>query len=61
VVGNFGSGTGFAGVFGSGITLILQSAGLTNGQIFFIIMPSVIPYFLSFWWISRVKAKYPYV
>jgi battenin len=31
VVGYFGSGTGFAGVFGSGIILILQSAGLSNG------------------------------
>ena len=61
VVGFFGSGTGFAGVFGSGMILILQSAGLSNGTIFFIIMPSVIPYFLSFWWISRMKAKYPYI
>ena len=31
VVGYFGSGTGFAGVFGSGIILLLQSAGLSNG------------------------------
>ena len=61
VVGYFGSGTGFAGVFGSGMTLLLKSAGLTNGQIFFIISPCVIPYFLSFWWINRMKAKYPYI
>jgi len=61
VVGYFGSGTGFAGVFGSGITLILQSAGLDNGKIFFIITPTVVPYFLSFWWLNRMKAKYPYV
>ena len=31
VVGYFGSGTGFAGVFGSGMILALQSAGLSNG------------------------------
>jgi battenin len=61
VVGYFGSGTGFAGVFGSGTILILQSAGLSNGVIFFIIMPTVIPYFIAFWWINGMKAKYPYV
>jgi battenin len=61
VVGYFGSGTGFAGVFGSGMILILQSAGLSNGQIFFIIFPSVIPYFLSFWWLNRMKTRYPYI
>jgi battenin len=31
IVGNFGSGTGFAGIFGSGMILILQSAGLSDG------------------------------
>jgi battenin len=61
VVGYFGSGTGFAGVFGSGMILALKSADLSNGQIFFSIMPSVIPYFLAFWWVNHMKAKYPYV
>jgi len=61
VVGFFGSGTGFAGVFGSGMILALKSADLSNGTIFFSIMPSVIPYFLAFWWINSMKSKYPYV
>lgn len=61
VVGYFGSGTGFAGVFGSGTILALQSANLSNGQIFFLITPTVIPYFLSFFWINRMKTKYPYI
>ncbi len=61
VVGYFGSGTGFAGVFGAGITLILQSVGLTSGTIFFIVSPVVIPYFLSFFWINNMKKKYPYI
>lgn len=61
VVGYFGSGTGFAGMFGSGIILILKGAGLNNGQIFFIITPTVIPYFLAFWWIYRVKERHPYI
>lgn len=61
VVGYFGSGTGFAGMFGSGIILILKGAGLSNGQIFFIITPTVIPYFLAFWWIYRMKEQHPYI
>ena len=61
IVGNFSSGTGFAGVFGSGIILVLKGAGLNNGQIFFIITPTVIPYFIAFWWINRTKEKYPYI
>jgi nitrate/nitrite transporter NarK len=61
VVGYFGSGTGFAGVFGAGMIIALSSAGLNNGQIFFIITPTVLPYFLSFWWINNMKAKHPYV
>lgn len=24
-------------------------------------MPTVIPYFIAFWWINGMKAKYPYV
>jgi len=59
--GYFGSGTGFAGMFGSGIILILKGAGLDNGQIFFIITPTIIPYFLSFWWIYRMKVRHPYI
>ena len=61
IVGNFSSGTGFAGVFGSGIILILKGAGLSNGQIFFIITPTVVPYFIAFWWINRTKEMYPYI
>jgi CLN3 protein len=61
VVGYFGSGTGFAGVFGSGTILLLQSLGLDNGTIFFIITPTVIPYFIAFWWINSMKTKYPYI
>ena len=60
-VGYFGSGTGFAGIFGSGIILVLLSFGLSNAHIFYIIAPTVIPYFLSFWWISRIKERYQYI
>ena len=56
IVGHFGSGTGFAGVFGSGIFLLLTSIGLSDGTIFFLVIPTVIPYFISFYWISSIKS-----
>jgi MFS family permease len=61
VVGYFGSGTGFAGVFGAGSLLILSSLKVPLGTIFFIITPTAIPYFLSFLWINRMKNKHPYI
>ena len=61
VVGYFGSGTGFAGIFGAGLIIILQSVGLSNGLIFFLIAPSCLPYVLSFFWLTKMKARYPYI
>jgi MFS family permease len=61
VVGYFGSGTGFAGVFGAGILLILRSANVSLGVIFFIVTPTVIPYLLGFWWLNRIKSRHPFV
>ena len=61
IVGYFGSGTGFAGIFGSGSLLLLKSAGLDNAKIFYVMIPTVVLYFLSFLWISTIKQKYPYV
>jgi battenin len=60
LVGFFGSGTGFAGIFGSGILLILKGVGLDNGPIFFIVGPSVIPYFLAFYWLHLQKKRHVY-
>ena len=61
VVGYFGSGTGFAGIFGAGILLVLRSANVSLGVIFFIVTPTVVPYLLGFWWINRMKTRHPYV
>ncbi len=61
VVGYFGSGTGFAGMFGAGILLLLRSANVSLGVIFFIVTPTVVPYLLGFWWINRMKTRHPYV
>jgi battenin len=57
VVGYYGSGTGFAGIFGSGIFLILKGlANLNDGIIFFCVLPSVLVYLLSFYWLNHKKA-----
>jgi MFS family permease len=63
VVGYFGSGTGFAGVFGAGVVLLATSVlKISNiGNLFFAIIPTSIIYFLAFWWINRMKARHPYV
>jgi MFS family permease len=63
VVGYFGSGTGFAGVFGAGLVLLATSIlKIRNiGSLFFAIIPTSILYFLAFWWINRMKARHPYV
>ena len=61
VVGYFGSGTGFAGIFGAGILLVLSSANVSLGAIFFIVTPTVIPYLIGFWWLNRMKTRHPYV
>lgn len=63
VVGYFGSGTGFAGVFGAGIVLLATSVLKIHniGSLFFAIIPTSIIYFLAFWWINRMKTRHPYV
>lgn len=61
VVGFFSSGTGFAGIFGSGIILLLKGAGLDDAYIFLIVGPTVVPYFLSFLWLHKTKLKHHYI
>lgn len=63
VVGYFGSGTGFAGVFGAGVVLLATSVlKIRNiGILFFAAIPTSILYFFAFWWINRIKTRHPYV
>jgi battenin len=60
-VGLFSSGTGFAGIFGSGILLILKGNGFSTGTIFFGVAPFITLYFLSFYWLNKSKIRYPYL
>lgn len=52
-IGYYGSGTGFAGITGALIFIALKPIGLSDGAIFLVALPSVIPYFLCFYWINN--------
>ena len=52
MVGYFGSGTGFAGIFGAGLIIAMKAIGLSSTQTFIIIIPSLLPYYLSFRWLT---------
>ena len=51
-VGFYGSGTGFAGIFGSGTLIILKACGLSDSAIYLIASPTLVPYMFSFWWLD---------
>jgi len=60
LVGAFGSGTGFAGVFGSGIFIVLKPF-MSDGFIFLITTPIVLLYFMNIMIAIGRKNKYPFV
>ena len=60
-VGFYGSGTGFAGIFGSGMLIVLKSLKLSDTAIYLLATPTVIPYFYAFHWLDSQKAKYRYI
>jgi len=51
-VGYFSSGTGGAGLSGTLLLLGLNAAGVSEAGIYFIAVPTVIPYFISFYWLN---------
>ncbi|OMJ91577.1 hypothetical protein SteCoe_5832 [Stentor coeruleus] len=54
----FTSGTGFAGIAGSGAWLFCRAIGLQNFEVFLIFMPLIVVYWLSFLWIYRKGKSY---
>lgn len=60
LVGAFSSGTGFAGVFGAGIFLVLKPF-MSDGFIFLIVVPLVLLYFMNAILVTRRKAMFPFV
>jgi len=51
MVGYVSSGTGFAGISGTGSLLILQGLGMSNQMIFLIATPTYGLYMLSAYWL----------
>lgn len=56
-VGCFSSGTGFAGIFGSGLLLLLKGFGISLGEIFLFAMPFIVVYFYSFYYLHHTQKK----
>ena len=52
-IGYYGSGTGMAGITGALIFIALHPLGLSDQAIYFIAIPTAIPYFLSFLWLDK--------
>mgnify|MGYP006906998587 CR=1 FL=1 len=57
-VGYFSSGTGFAGIFGSGILIILHAAKLNDWLIYLLAAPTMIPYILCVRWLVKQMKTY---
>ena len=60
-VGFFGSGTGFAGISGSGSLILLKCLNLSNSTIYLIAAPTMVPYYISFNFLTKQKRKFQYV
>lgn len=60
-VGYYSSGTGMAGIVGSGGVLLLKKIGFTDNIIFAIASPTVFIYAYSFYWLYKKKSKHPYI
>ena len=61
LVGDFSAGTGFAGVFATGVLLGARTIHLENYLLFFIECPTVILYYVSFKWLITQKKKYKFI
>ena len=60
-VGFYGSGTGFAGIFGSGTLIVLKAVKFPDALIYLLASPTLIPYYLCFFWLDKQKQRYPYI
>ena len=57
-VGYVSSGTGFAGLSGTLMLLILKAIGLSNGDIFMVAIPTIIFYQAAYVWLNRRQMEY---
>ena len=62
LVGFVSSGTGFAGLSGTGTLLLLQGpANFSNQAIFLLATPTILVYYLAFAWLNRQKNMYSFI
>ena len=52
MVGYVSSGTGFAGLSGTGMLLVCESIGFSNQAIFLIAVPTILIYYVAFNWLN---------
>lgn len=60
-VGYVSSGTGFAGLSGTGTLLLLKGFGLSNQMIFLVSIPTYLVYYFCAYWLNKQKKAYPFI
>ena len=60
-IGYFASGQGMAGIMGTLFFIVLRPLGLPDTAIYLLVIPTVIPYLISFIWLNNEKKRYPYI
>lgn len=60
-IGYFGSGTGFAGICGTSMLLVLSALGMRDWQIYMTAAPTMIPYIYCCLWVIDMSHKYRFV
>jgi hypothetical protein len=53
MIGYFSSGTGFAGIFGSGLLIIMKAIKVPDYIVYALGVPTIIPYFYAFYWLDK--------
>ena len=60
-IGYFGSGTGFAGISGTSMLLLMNAAGMKDWAIYMTAAPTTIPYIYCCLWIIQKSHMYKFV
>jgi len=58
VLGAWGAGTGIAGIMGSSLYLFLKGVGLSNAQIFCLLIPTALLYYMAFTYLVGRASKF---
>jgi len=61
MIGYFSSGTGFAGIFGTSLLIILAALKIPDWITYLVGVPTVIPYFYAFYWLDKQSKLYKFI